>query len=323
MKKWHTGVIIGKFLPPHHGHKFFIETAASQVDELTVFVCGHHDDFIDVVVRARWLREIHPNVRILSVYDIYDDDANSPLWANLTMTWLGYKPDVAFTSEDYGERWAKEMGSDHVLVDFERKKVPMSGTKVRAAPLENWDYIEPVVRAHYARRICVLGAESTGSTTLAEALAERYQTNWVPEYGREYCEKYWDGLDYVWKSEEFTVIAREQTRRENEAAKWCNKVLICDTNAFATRLWHERYMGFFSPAVDEIVDQTPKPVLYVLTDIDIPFVQDGIRDGEHIRAQMHARFIEELEKQDVPWILVSGTIEERIAQVEAKANLWS
>jgi hypothetical protein len=61
----------------------------------------------------------------------------------------------------------------------------------------------------------------------------------------------------------------------------------------------------------------------VLTDIDISFVQDCIHDGEHIRTQIHVRFIEELEKQDVPWILVLGTGEEWLAQVKAKANLWS
>ena len=88
--------------------------------------------------------------------------------------------------------------------------------------------------------------------------------------------------------------------------------MICDTNAWATRLWHERYLGAASPEVDAIAARRP-PDLYLLTDDDIPFVQDGLRDGEHIRHTMHRRFVEELENQSVPYALLSGTHEARMA----------
>lgn len=78
---------------------------------------------------------------------------------------------------------------EHILVDRDREAVPISGTLVRSNPLGCWDFLEPPVRAWYAKRICLVGAESTGKTTLAQMLAERYQTVWVPEYGREYSER--------------------------------------------------------------------------------------------------------------------------------------
>lgn len=313
--KFRTGVVIGKFLPPHRGHKFLIDTAASQVKNLTVIVCEKPTDPIPGTLRAGWMRQIHqaqPHVTV-RVFDDRDyDDSDSQLWARLTTQFLGTTPDVAFTSEHYGEAWTRFMGSQHICVDIERISVPISATKIRQSPLKYWDFLEPPVRAYFACRVCVLGAESTGSTTLAQALANHYQTIWVAEYGREYCELHWTGFDYAWRSEEFTHIAQEQQRREDAAARKCNGLLICDTNAFATRLWHERYMGYFSPDVDAIAAQG-RYDLYLLTGDEIPFIQDGLRDGEQIRHAMQKRFVAELNSQTVPWILLEGSPEKRLS----------
>ena len=75
------------------------------------------------------------------------------------------------------------------------------------------------MRAWFAKRVCVVGAESTGTTTLAKTLAELLQTAWVEEYGREYSEIKLAKNDPDWRSEEFTAIAEEQTRREDDAAR--------------------------------------------------------------------------------------------------------
>ena len=122
--------------------------------------------------------------------------------------------------------------------------------------LRHWEHLEPCVRAHFARRVSVVGAESTGTTTLARDLAEHYQTVWVPEYGREYCENLQSaGLDlwtYQWRSPEFTEIARKQQELEDALARQANRILICDTDVLATGIWHERYLGSVSPEVDMI-----------------------------------------------------------------------
>jgi len=113
------------------------------------------------------------------------------------------------------------------------------------------------------------------------------------------------------KSAEFTVIAHEQTRRENEAARHAHRVLICDTNAWATRLWHRRYLGYESELVEKIAAGL-KCDLYLLTGSEIPFVQDGLRDGEAIRQTMQDWFVEELDRQTVPWCLIEGSPERRL-----------
>ena len=312
MKRFDLGVTIGKFLPPHLGHHLLIETALAQCERLTVIVCWRADDFILGEVRAAWLCEAHPAANVIVIDDKPElDDDDSQLWANLTIGWLGEKPDAAFTSEEYGARWAHCMGCTHVCVDLAREKIPMRATWIRANPRAHLDWLRPIVRAHFVPRVVVVGAESSGTTTLARALAAHFQTAWVEEYGREYCEKYWSGLDYVWHTEEFAHIAGEQQKRENEAAQNANRILICDTNAWATRLWHHRYMNEFSPDVEAIANAGCAD-LYILTDVDIPFVQDGIRDGEHIRAQMHEHFVEQLNAGSAPWLLVSGDHQTRL-----------
>lgn len=155
------------------------------------------------------------------------------------------------------------------------------------------------------------GLESTGTTTLAKALAEALGTTWVAEFGREYSEIKAARKETIWRTEEFSLIAREQQRREEEAARQANRVVICDTNAFATTLWHRRYVGSDCAEVARIAKEG-RCDLYLLTGDEIPFVQDGLRDGQHIRGEMHGWFEQALGQQGVPWRLLGGPHEERL-----------
>jgi HTH-type transcriptional regulator, transcriptional repressor of NAD biosynthesis genes len=162
------------------------------------------------------------------------------------------------------------------------------------------------------KRVCVVGAESTGTTSLARDLAKHYQTVWVPEYGRDYTEvRKIDGQRIEWRSEEFVHIARQQQENEDAMAKRANRVLFCDTDALATAIWHERYMGDWSRKVERIADQRTY-ALYFLTAPDIPFVQDRIRDGELLREWMTDRFRVELTRRGHKWVYLSGTLEQRM-----------
>jgi len=259
------------------------------------------------------MRRIHPAANVIEVADPGHDD-DSRFWAEYTRKILGYAPDIVFTSEDYGNEFARFLGSTHVRVDPERRQVPISGTKIRQDPLAHFEFLEPCVRAYFVKRVAIVGAESAGKTTLAQALAGHYHTVWVPEYGREYTEVNVGPerfFGYEWCSDEFIHIARHQIELEDEMAEKANRVLICDTDALATAIWHERYMRARSPEV-EVVANARHYDLYLLTDVDIPFVQDGIRDGEHVREWMTDRFREELQNRPVRWLLLRGTHEERM-----------
>ena len=309
-----TGLVVGKFYPPHRGHKLVIEAALAAVDWLDVLVCVKPEQSISGPLRVQWLQELHPTAHVRAVEDPGKDD-DSEFWAKYTLEILGKAPDVVFTSEDYGDAYARHLGCRHVMIDRYRLRVPASARAIRAAPLRNWDYLEPCVRAYFAKRISVVGAESTGKTTLARELAGHYATVWVPEYGREYCLKLRAaGVDlwkYKWGSSEFAEIAQRQQENEDRLARDANRILICDTDVLATGVWHERYFGNSSHEVDAMAAGHPHD-LYLLTDCDLPFVQDGLRDGETIREWMTLRLEQVLMNHRLNWMKISGTGRQRL-----------
>ena len=313
------GLVVGKFYPPHRGHRHLIETARRGCDRLVVLLPHHPSQKIPGELRQAWLQEIHPDCEIHLVPDELENDDEQ--WARFTVAHLGRAPDVVFSSEDYGPRFAARMGARHVMVDRDRAAFPVWGTRVRSAPLDYLEWLEPCVRAWFVRRVVLIGAESTGKTTLARMLAERYGTAWVPEYGREYWEtkvagRSMDGPLPGWTSEEFVRIAAEQQRREDHLARTAERVLVCDTNAFATGTWHERYLGFRDARVDA-VGRRDRAHLYLLAEPDFPFVQDGWRDGERIRGWMHARFVAQLSALPTPVVRLRGPLEDRMRDATA------
>ena len=95
---------------------------------------------------------------------------------------------------------------------------------------------------------------------------------------------------------------------------------VCDTDALATGIWHERYVGTRLPSVEQLAASRP-PALYVLTSDDIPFVQDGLRDGEQLRGWMTQRFCEVFTAHSAPRIVVRGSPEDRLAQLSVALGL--
>ena len=155
-----------------------------------------------------------------------------------------------------------------------------------------------------------MGAESTGTTTLSRDLAKALNVPWVFEVGRYYTESILT-TNYEWFDDDFYRIGRLQQAYENEMAARSNGVLVCDTNAVATELWQRRYMGRTTAEMRRIAARD-KADLYIITGDEIPFVQDGIRDGEHLRHRMHRWFITHIKKTGVPNIVVTGSKQQRL-----------
>lgn len=316
------GLVVGKFYPPHSGHHFLIDTALSSCDSVDVLVCDALGETIPAEIRATWLRESHPDALVVVIPDLPGKGDDSIAWASYTRQ-LGFTPDCVFTSEDYGDVYARELGCSHVLVDRQRTAHPISGTSVRENPCEHWSFLRPIVRSWFVRRFCAIGAESTGTTTLCEDLAAHHDTLWVPEYGREYSEaKSAAGtFDGPWIVDEFVEIAREQQLREEQLARMvtpgpAGAFLFCDTDALATAVWLERYLGVSSSQVEDLASRG-RYEHYFLTGDEIPFVQDGLRDGEHLRGWMHERFLERLSGAQRPFTELRGDRHKRVALANA------
>ena len=293
-----------------------IDYALERVKQLTIIICQTEKYKIPVEIRAAWIRELYPQVdlKILN-HDPSLDSVSTTIskkWADLTIKFLGFAPDVVFSSEKYGETYAYHMGCKHIMVDEKRINFHISGTEIRKNCFKYWEYLPAPVRAYYAKRIVVLGAESTGTTTLARDLSKYYQTAWVPEYGRFYYEgKMNSKANHSWTSDEFFHIAGKQNEMEEALAKQCDKIIICDTDALATTIWHKRYVGYKSKDLEKLVN-TKNHALYILTNTDIPFKQDGTRDGQHLREWMNQLFLDELKSRKLNYIVVRGDKKTRL-----------
>ena len=158
-------------------------------------------------------------------------------------------------------------------------------------------------------RVCLLGAESTGKTTLAAALAERFDTLWNPEYGRPYTQ-IGRPPDAEWTSWEFTHIARIQCWYEDFLAGLARAVLFTDTDAFTTAVFHEVYLGTPATEFDDLVRRPYD--LFLVCGLDTPWRHDGIREFEAQRRWMHERYVDRAQASGRPWLLVEGSPERRL-----------
>ncbi|MAU15218.1 MAG: nicotinate-nucleotide adenylyltransferase [Muricauda sp.] len=162
-------------------------------------------------------------------------------------------------------------------------------------------------------KVVLFGPESTGKTTLAQQLAEYYNTEWVPEYAREYLQDKWDREHKTCEPHDLVPIAYGQMRLENKLAKTANKVLICDTDLLETKVYSEAYYNSTCDPLLEKYALKNTYDLYFLTNIDVPWVADDLRDKPDERERMFMYFKEALEKNNRKFIILKGDKASRLS----------
>jgi len=305
------GLVIGKFMPLHHGHIALIDFAAAHCDELIVSMSYNSTDTIPGELRFSWIKEIFKNQPSIKPFSIVDDFDQEDLPLNeRTKIWAErmqqvYPPfTIVFSSEEYGVPFAKNLGAEHKSFDSDRTLFPVSATRIRENPFSYWKYIPHVVRPFFVKKICLYGPESTGKSVMAKQLAGLYQTEFVPEVARE-----------IVSSNEFTMddivkIGHAQTQRVLDKLKTANKILFCDTDLITTQIYCRHYLGVVPAILYELEKQITYDQ-YFLFDIDVPWVEDGMRDLGTRRQEMYTVFKNELLKREISFIEVRGNYSER------------
>lgn len=326
------GLFIGKFYPPHRGHHSAIRTAAAQCDQVTVLVMSAAVETIPLADRVAWMRAEHAADAVVRVGGIPCDapvDVTDPnVWAaqvaamRAGMRAAGASEDVdaVFTNDDYGSELARWFDAKHIRT----ARDGFNSTAIRQDLAAHWDWLAPATRAGLTTRVVVLGAESTGTTTVSALLAQHYAQRWpstelVPEYGRDYTALKWARhpelhLDELtWTAEDFDAVATEQTRLEEAAAASGSPVLICDTDAFATAIWERRYLGEAARTTQPWTRVPPRAV-YLLTDhVGVPWHDDGMREGDlTVREEMTEWFADALTAAGHSWVLLTGSLDARV-----------
>ena len=164
------------------------------------------------------------------------------------------------------------------------------------------------------QRIAILGAESTGKSTLADALARRHGTLWVPEYLREFVET----EQRVPFEDDQPAIARTQLAREDALARdpRAQRFLFCDTTPLMTAVYSRIYWGRVPPDLLAL-EAAHEYALTVVAAPDLPWVPDGLqRDSEAVRQRVHAQLVAVLEERGIGYVVAAGALEERVGTVE-------
>lgn len=164
------------------------------------------------------------------------------------------------------------------------------------------------------KKVVIIGPESTGKSSLTKLLAQHYNTEYCDEFAREYLHT--NGTKY--SVDDLLIIAKGQLTLEDQITQKLentSSLLFIDTDMYVMKVWSEYVFGecnFF--ILDSIVNRDYD--LYLLCDIDLPWVKDELREypDEKPRKELFNMYKDILINQHVPWKLISGNYEERLAK---------
>lgn len=161
-------------------------------------------------------------------------------------------------------------------------------------------------------RVAILGAESSGKSTLSEALARHYGTVWVPEYLREFV----DTMRRVPHEEDQYGIALTQRAREDAVAAHARRYLFCDTTPLMTALYSRVYWRRVDAQLAQL-DTSHDYARTFVTAPDTPWEPDGLqRESEEVRQMVHRMLVDTLDARGIGYTLLAGDLPHRIRQVE-------
>lgn len=321
-----VGFMGGKFLPLHQGHIYAILAASNQVDELNVILSSSKNrdrelcerdgiKYIPADVRMAWLGEALGNLENVKIVHVEDDQWDSNYdWAQgaeAIKKAIGKPIDFVFSSEkSYNENFKKYYpDARHVVVDDERKTVTISATELRRNLYDNWDKLPNCVKPSFVKKVAIVGTESCGKTTLAKKLAKFFNTEYVHEVGRDYCERHSNNLT----EEMFNLIAMEHFMLQKKKARTSNKVLFVDSEAVTTQYYLDMYFkGRKSSLIEEIIKvQDYDLVLYL--EPDVKWVDDGLRFAgeQEVRRENNEKLKKMLDERGIKYQCISGNYDER------------
>lgn len=328
-----VGMYGGSFNPLHMGHVDCIIQAANMCENLFVVLSiGTNRDEIDSRVRFRWLYQLTKhigNVKIIMLEDKAETKSSytEDYWmadAEIVKEQIGQKIDVVFCGSDYDENsfWNVCYPESELHI-FKRNEI--SSTEIRKNIYAHWDWIPNVVKPYYTKKVLLMGGESTGKSTLTINLANRFNTNYIDEAGRDISER--SGTDLLMLSEDFTEILLQHKLNEIKAVEHSNKVLFIDTDALVTQF----YMNFLedpgiakNKALSDAIDALNTYDLILFMEPDVAFVQDG--DRSTVIAADREKYSNQIKKllegHGRNFVCISGDYQQRYEKaVEAVSGL--
>ena len=309
------GLCIGRFLPLHRGHELLLRTGLNRVERMTVLLCAQPNDPIPSPIRMAWLEALSPDLQVASIEAALPPKSHDLEALARAIRQAEPEPiDALFGSAAYLIPLAERLEAQPVMVDPGHEIYPARSAALLAEPFAHWRFLAEVARPQFVKRITLIGPESSGKSTLAQRLAQRFNTAFMPEYGRTFETQHMVGKSY--QPADLVRLAKTHVAIRRALERRANRLLIEDTDPLITAVWSDMLCSTRDPwfaAFDEVAD------LYLLTDLDKAFVQDGIRYfGDKVARQ---RFMDlcqaELDRRALPHVKLSGSWQAREARAVA------
>jgi len=265
-----------------------------------------------------------PNIKVMLLEDkaINKDEYNTDYYwqkgANDIKALIGKPIDVVFCGTDYygTGRFESLYCPQSEVVYFDRTEVPISSTQIRFDVYENWQYLPPISRPYYVKKVLVVGGESTGKSTLVQNLAIAYNTNFVREIGRDTCEVA-GGEEHMNMNDLVENLIRQKAE-EIKLAQYSNRIMFIDTDALTTKF----YSKFLLTNPSEIsscskladaITEINRFDLVLFLEPTVDFIQDGTRNEEIARdREKYSKQIKALfDTINIPYICVGGSYLDR------------
>lgn len=288
-----VGFVCGKFMPLHQGHELLLQVAASLCDEVHVLIGTKEGDPYSFQMRRDWVEQILFREGVVSRIqeqpehdrDRHPKDQDGTItderwwddWVADTTRLLEPVHDIryVFSSDLYGAKIAERLGAEWIPVDPGREIIDVRATDVRLDFTGNFMYLPQHVRESLSKTVAIVGPESTGKSTLTRQLAELTGGVWTAEWGRTLCN--FRSLEEL-TTKDYIQIGTVQNAliRNMRSRVGAYPLLVTDTEALVTALWHEYRLGSPCPALLELF-RRQEVDLYLLMAPTVPIVDDGTR----------------------------------------------
>lgn len=316
-----TGLFVDSFPILHNGHQLCLKYASQEVDKLITILYDTPNANIPLPVRANWLKQLYPNMEIIeSWFNLEGASNTTEAQKQFLMKHLqGREITHFYSTQPNLEHLCKTLHCENRLLPPIRAKMQKATNQIQDDSHGNISRLNPIVYQDLITNVAFVGAQSTGKSTITEAMAKKYHTNFMFEYGRYHWDVY--QKDRIETLDQIVEITERHLAMENERLKTANKYLFTDTCPLVTLRYAYDWHGKANDRLLELAKEAETRYdLFFLCGDDIPYADTAERDGIEQRTSFQKQIKSELITRKIPYIELNGSLSHRMEKVERVLN---